>query len=97
MFFATSRALSKLPSSQRGVKTLISNINQKLVKAQYAVRGELVLKAAEYQLMLQNGDHNLPFDELVFCNIGNPQELKQQPISFFREVFEYFFLVFFTE
>lgn len=28
----------------------------------------------------------LPFDKLVFCNIGNPQSLGQQPITFVREV-----------
>jgi hypothetical protein len=29
---------------------------------------------------------SLPFDEIVYCNIGNPQALNQQPITFFREV-----------
>jgi len=28
----------------------------------------------------------LPFDKLVMCNIGNPQSLNQQPITFFRQV-----------
>lgn len=28
----------------------------------------------------------LPFEEMVFCNIGNPQHLKQKPLTFFREV-----------
>jgi len=27
-----------------------------------------------------------PFDEIIYCNIGNPQSLGQQPITFFREV-----------
>jgi alanine transaminase len=26
------------------------------------------------------------FDELTFCNIGNPQEFHQKPITYFREV-----------
>lgn len=28
----------------------------------------------------------LPFDKIVYCNIGNPQQLKQPPITFFRQV-----------
>jgi alanine transaminase len=28
----------------------------------------------------------LPFDEIVQCNIGNPQQLKQAPITYFRQV-----------
>lgn len=28
----------------------------------------------------------LPFDEMVYCNIGNPQQLRQKPLTFFREV-----------
>ena len=27
-----------------------------------------------------------PFSKLVFCNIGNPQELRQHPITFLRQV-----------
>ncbi|XP_028073381.1 putative alanine aminotransferase isoform X2 [Camellia sinensis] len=26
------------------------------------------------------------FDEILYCNIGNPQSLGQQPVTFFREV-----------
>jgi alanine transaminase len=29
---------------------------------------------------------SLPFDEIIYCNIGNPQSLGQAPITFFREV-----------
>jgi alanine transaminase len=35
--------------------------------------------------LLQSG-HGLPFDNIVFCNIGNPQSLGQVPITFFRQV-----------
>lgn len=34
---------------------------------------------------LEKGERR-PFDRLVFCNIGNPQELQQAPITFFRQV-----------
>jgi alanine transaminase len=29
---------------------------------------------------------SLPFDEVVQCNIGNPQALGQPPLSFHRQV-----------
>ena len=28
----------------------------------------------------------MPFDEIIYCNIGNPQQLNQKPITFFRQV-----------
>lgn len=61
-------------------------MNSDLKKAQYAVRGELVLKAMEIQHELESGSARRPFDRLTFCNIGNPHELRQPPITFFRQV-----------
>lgn len=34
---------------------------------------------------LQSGK-DLGFERVVFCNIGNPQQLNQKPITFFRQV-----------
>lgn len=36
---------------------------------------------------LQNatGVRTVPFDEIVYCNIGNPQSLGQKPITYFRQ------------
>lgn len=63
-----------------------ATINQQLVKTEYAVRGEIVLKAEELKQKLKQSGHGLPFDEIVSCNIGNPHELGQKPITFFRQV-----------
>ncbi len=30
--------------------------------------------------------HGFPFNKIVHCNIGNPHQLGQQPITFFRQV-----------
>ncbi|KAG3049534.1 Alanine aminotransferase 2, partial [Phytophthora idaei] len=57
-----------------------------IVKAEYAVRGALVLRSNEYEDRLANGDKSLPFDKVIPCNIGNPQVLKQEPIEFHRQV-----------
>ena len=53
---------------------------------EYAVRGELVIKAGEYQKQLADGSADLPFDEIILCNIGNPQSVGQKPFTFFRQV-----------
>lgn len=64
----------------------INNINQHVVEAKYAVRGELAVKSEKYRAQLQKGDNSLPFDTVISANIGNPQQLDQKPITFFRQV-----------
>ncbi|OXV10344.1 hypothetical protein Egran_01894 [Elaphomyces granulatus] len=64
----------------------IDNINPHVRVAKYAVRGELATKAEEYRIRLENGDKSLPFSKVISANIGNPQQLDQQPITFFRQV-----------
>ncbi|KAK1356255.1 hypothetical protein POM88_049511 [Heracleum sosnowskyi] len=41
-------------------------------------------KKLQQELVDKPGSH--PFDEILYCNIGNPQSLNQQPITFFREI-----------
>ncbi|XP_058108693.1 alanine aminotransferase 2-like isoform X2 [Magnolia sinica] len=62
-----------------------SHLNQ-VLKCEYAVRGEIVTHAQRLQEELQAKSGSHPFDEILYCNIGNPQSLGQQPITFFREV-----------
>jgi alanine transaminase len=65
----------------------IDNINQNVVRAKYAVRGELAVKSEAYRAKLRNGQgHELPFDNVISSNIGNPQQLGQKPITFYRQV-----------
>ena len=65
----------------------LENINQHVVKAEYAVRGELAVKSEEYRAKSKKGgDTGLPFDAVISANIGNPQQLDQKPITFFRQV-----------
>ena len=70
----------------------INNINPHVKEAKYAVRGELAIKSEEYRAKLKRGDpptppdEALPFDTIISANIGNPQQLDQQPITFFRHV-----------
>jgi alanine transaminase len=63
----------------------IQRLNPAVRDAEYAVRGELVARALQLSKSLKEGA-KLPFDKVVFCNIGNPQSLGQQPITYFRQV-----------
>lgn len=71
-------------ATQRGLD--LDNINPHVRAAKYAVRGELAVKAEELRVRLTQGDKTLPFDSVIFANIGNPQQLDQKPITFFRQV-----------
>lgn len=66
----------------------VEHLNPSVLKVQYAVRGELAIKAEEYRNKLQEADHGLPFDRIISSNIGNPQQkgLDQPPITFTRQV-----------
>jgi hypothetical protein len=63
------------------------SINQNVVAAKYAVRGELAVRSEEFRAQLLKGNpNNLPFSQVISANIGNPQQLGQKPITFFRQV-----------
>lgn len=76
----------------------VDNINQNVRRAQYAVRGELAVRSEEYRARLKSSqgqltppletEHKppLPFNTVISANIGNPQQLDQKPITFFRQV-----------
>lgn len=73
-------------ATKAGKGLSIDNINPNVKAAKYAVRGELAVKAEQYRARLIEGDKSLPFDSVIFANIGNPQQLDQKPITFFRQV-----------
>jgi len=69
----------------------LDTISPRVLNTEYAVRGELVMRAEQHAKTLVHAkQHNLPnplpFDDIVYCNIGNPQSLMQKPITFFRQV-----------
>lgn len=73
-------------SSDFSLPVTLDSLNPKVLKCEYAVRGEIVSIAQRLQEELMTKKGALPFDEILYCNIGNPQSLGQQPITFFREV-----------
>jgi aspartate/methionine/tyrosine aminotransferase len=52
-------------------------LNPRLLSAEYAVRGPIVLRAQQLE---ERGR------KIIYCNIGNPQALKQTPLSFLRQI-----------
>jgi alanine transaminase len=66
----------------------LDSINPALLKVEYAVRGELAIKAEAYRVQLAEGSKDLPFDRVISSNIGNPQQkgLDQRPLTFPRQV-----------
>lgn len=55
----------------------LDSLNPHLVRAEYAVRGPIVLRAQQLE---EQGR------KIIYCNIGNPQALKQSPLSFLRQL-----------
>lgn len=68
----------------------VDSLNPAVRNVQYAVRGELAIKAEEYRIRLKEKgqDSGLPFDRIISSNIGNPQQkgLDQPPLTFNRQV-----------
>eukprot|EP01127_Copromyxa_protea_P016687 TRINITY_DN49_c0_g1_i1.p1 TRINITY_DN49_c0_g1~~TRINITY_DN49_c0_g1_i1.p1 ORF type:complete len:501 (+),score=132.94 TRINITY_DN49_c0_g1_i1:57-1559(+) len=52
----------------------------------YAVRGVLLDRAEDLERQLASGKHDLPFDHIVYCNIGNPQQLGQKGLTWIAQV-----------
>lgn len=64
----------------------VQDLNENVLKAKYAVRGSIPMRAEELQQQLARDPSSLPFDKIVNANIGNPQQLRQKPLSFYRQV-----------
>ncbi|RZC72088.1 hypothetical protein C5167_035262 [Papaver somniferum] len=54
-------------------------LNENVKKVQYAVRGELYLRASERR-------EEVVHPQIIFTNVGNPHALGQKPLSFPRQV-----------
>lgn len=60
-------------------------INGAVVATEYAVRGPIVIQAQQLERALEEGA-DLPFEKVVYCNIGNPHQLGQRPVTYYRQV-----------
>jgi alanine transaminase len=55
----------------------VESLNSNLLSAEYAVRGPIVKRAQELE---EQGRR------IIYCNIGNPQALKQPPLTYIRQM-----------
>ncbi|KAG9300275.1 hypothetical protein G9A89_011348 [Geosiphon pyriformis] len=74
-------------SLSQGKILTYEKINPQIKQVEYAVRGELAIRAEQIKTEIEKfGKGRFPFENVVNCNIGNPQQLSQPPITFFRQV-----------
>ena len=90
-----SRSLSCAPLIRQELSTRhmpvlsLDSINQAVVRAEYAVRGELAIKAEKLKSQLADdpkAKETLGFDQVISANIGNPQQLGQKGLTYLRQV-----------
>jgi aspartate/methionine/tyrosine aminotransferase len=55
----------------------LQDLGKAVLQAEYAVRGPIVIRARELELKGR---------EIIYCNIGNPQALEQQPLTYLRQL-----------
>ncbi|KAJ2641874.1 alanine transaminase, partial [Coemansia sp. RSA 1287] len=74
-------------SSIQSSKVLtLETMNPNVRKMEYAVRGAIPIRAEELRDQLKKEPGSLPFSKITPCNIGNPQQLNQKPLTFLRQV-----------
>lgn len=89
LFRLTRAQTSYFSSTTTKMRPLtVDQLNPAILKVQYAVRGELAIKAEDLREKLQSEKHDLPFTKVISSNIGNPQQkgLDQPPLTFTRQV-----------
>jgi len=55
----------------------LKDLGKAVLETEYAVRGPIVARAQELERQGR---------EIIYCNIGNPQALKQKPLTFIRQM-----------
>lgn len=67
-------------------KLKLADLNKLTINAKYAVRGKIPIRADELREQLNDTNNELPFKEIIYANIGNPQQLDQTPLTWYRQV-----------
>jgi alanine transaminase len=79
-------SLSTIYMLRASFRLMSAYVNPRVVEAQYAVRGLIPTRADELKAQMAKDPRSVNFQQLIYCNIGNPQALDQPPLSFYREV-----------
>lgn len=80
---------SSIPPNPINKRLTEENINPNLLKMEYAVRGTVVIAADKISESLRSEEkenNDRAFDKIVYTNIGNPQSVGQQPLTWPRQV-----------
>nr|AIT69943.1 alanine transaminase [Symphyocladia latiuscula] len=79
---------SSTSSKVKKILTVPDGVNPALMKMEYAVRGPIVQRAEQLtqQLKDEKESSSVPFSQVVYCNIGNPQSVGQSPVTFLRQI-----------
>lgn len=83
------RSLSSSTSTFKPAGPLkLLDLNKLTLEAKYAVRGKIPIRADQLKEKISNNpeSHGLPFDKIISANIGNPQQLDQTPLTWYRQV-----------
>lgn len=80
---STSKAVPRDPNYRVLTST---SMNQAVLTAEYAVRGPLSIRADQLRDQLESGGQGMQFNKVINCNIGNPQQLGQKPLTYLRQV-----------
>ncbi|KAJ1812385.1 alanine transaminase, partial [Coemansia sp. RSA 2675] len=84
---AHANATSTGTGTVGGAKVLtIESMNPNIREMEYAVRGAIPIRAEKLKEQLKTHPGSLPFKQVTACNIGNPQQLEQKPLTFLRQV-----------
>jgi alanine transaminase len=81
----TSFASSATKPKSQAKRLTLDTMYPGLRKMEYAVRGKVVIAADQISDNLASGK-SYPFDHIVYTNIGNPQSVGQQPLTWPRQV-----------
>ena len=65
------------PERIRPCRFRLKDLGRAVIETEYAVRGPIVARAQELERQGR---------EIIYCNIGNPQALEQQPLTYLRQV-----------
>merc|ERR1719234_3090971 len=81
------KTFSPPPPSSILRRTMLTaeTMNPKIKQVEYAVRGPIVVRAAEIERELKSGAAK-PFDHVTRANIGDCHAVGNQPITFIRQV-----------
>ncbi|KAK4413719.1 Alanine aminotransferase 2, mitochondrial [Sesamum alatum] len=74
---ASSDSMASTPLTRDTINPKVWSVSMQSVE-------KIVILAQRLQEELKNNPNAHPFNEILYCNIGNPQSLGQQPITFFQ-------------